>query len=134
VAGLRNKDKDFWKRLSKWEVIVLTETWMKEKGWEGIKRKLPKGYMWGTKWARRECRKGRAKGGMVMGIRKELIEKGERIETEREGVISGKVRVGKQIWKVIGVYIERSIEGVRQELEDATEEGDAGTLTIGGRF
>jgi len=50
-------------------------------------------------------------------------------------VISGKVREGKRIWWVIGVYAERSIEGVLRELEDATEEGDAGVLTIiGGDF
>jgi len=64
VAGLRNKD--FWKELSKWEVMVLAETWVEEKEWEGIKGNLPKGYIWGTKWARRECKTGRAKGGMIM--------------------------------------------------------------------
>jgi len=133
VAGLRNKDKDFWKGLSKWEVMVLTETWVEEKEWEGIERKLPKGYIWGTKWAKREYKKGRAKGGMIMGIRKEIIEKGKEIETGREGVILGKVREGKQIWKVIGVYAERNIEGILRE--NVTEEGDAGILMIiGGDF
>lgn len=26
VAGLRNKDRDFWKRLENWDIIVLSET------------------------------------------------------------------------------------------------------------
>nr|XP_012232396.1 PREDICTED: golgin subfamily A member 6-like protein 22 [Linepithema humile] len=67
-----------------WEVIILIETWMEEKGWEEIKRRLPKGYIWGAQWAEKENRKGRAMGGMIMGIRKHLMEKGERIVTEKE--------------------------------------------------
>lgn len=34
VAGLRNKDRDFWKELKKWDVIVLSEMggWMRKDG------------------------------------------------------------------------------------------------------
>jgi len=32
VAGLTNKDKEFWKQPKKWEVVVLMETWVEEKG------------------------------------------------------------------------------------------------------
>lgn len=94
VAGLRNKDRDFWKGLENWDVIVLSETWVDEKGWDRIKGKLPKGYKWGTQIAKRRSRKGRAIGGMVMGIRKEVMEKGQEIKSEREGMIEGRVRVG----------------------------------------
>lgn len=31
VAGLRNKDRDFWKGLTDWDVIVLIETWTDDK-------------------------------------------------------------------------------------------------------
>jgi len=48
VAGLRNKDTDFWEKLREWKVIVLVETWVERKGWERIRRKLPKEYIWGT--------------------------------------------------------------------------------------
>lgn len=34
VAGLGNKDKDFWKRINEWDVVVMLETWLEEKGWE----------------------------------------------------------------------------------------------------
>lgn len=47
VAGLGNKDKEFWKRLKEWDVMVLMETWIEEKGWNKIRRKLPEGYKWG---------------------------------------------------------------------------------------
>lgn len=36
VAGLRNKDRDFWKGLEYWDVIVLSETWVDEIRWERI--------------------------------------------------------------------------------------------------
>jgi len=62
VAGLTNKDEEFWKRLGGWDVMVLMETWVERKGWERVKNKLPKGYRWGVQWATRSGRRGRAKG------------------------------------------------------------------------
>jgi len=32
VAGLGNKDKGFWRGLEEWDVMVLIETWVEEKG------------------------------------------------------------------------------------------------------
>lgn len=32
VAGLKNKDNKFWKKIGKWDVIVLIETWIDKKG------------------------------------------------------------------------------------------------------
>jgi len=63
---------------------------MDRKGWKGIEGRLPKGFTWGTQFAVRKNKKGRAMGGMVMGIRKELMEKERRIETEKEGMIVGR--------------------------------------------
>jgi len=42
VAGLGNKDKQFWKGLEEWDVMVLVETWVEERGWGKIREKLPK--------------------------------------------------------------------------------------------
>lgn len=44
VAGLKNKDRDLWRRLSDWEMIVLSETWLDNKGWDRLRGYLPKGY------------------------------------------------------------------------------------------
>lgn len=46
VAGLRNKDEDFWKGLIGWDVVVMMETWVEEKGWERVKGKLPRDFIW----------------------------------------------------------------------------------------
>jgi len=31
VIELKNKDKEFWKGLENWEVLILAETWVEEK-------------------------------------------------------------------------------------------------------
>lgn len=36
-CSLRNKDRDFWKGLTDWDVIVLIETWTDDKEWERIR-------------------------------------------------------------------------------------------------
>lgn len=87
VAGLRNKDKEFWEGVREWNVMVFSETWVEEKDWGRVKGKLPKGYVWRVQGVRKKNKKGRAIGGMVMGIRKGMWEKEE--VQEVEGVIVG---------------------------------------------
>lgn len=48
VVGLAGKDKEFWRSLRDWDVMVLSETWTDVKNWERIRRKLSIGYVWGT--------------------------------------------------------------------------------------
>ena len=62
VGGLRNKDKNFLNELNEWDVIVLTETWTKVKGWEKIKDWLPKEYVWKKQMAKKAKRGGQQKG------------------------------------------------------------------------
>lgn len=42
--------------------------------------------------ATRKGKKGRAIGKMLMGIRRDLIEKGKEINVEDEGVVVGEIR------------------------------------------
>lgn len=44
VAGIKNKEENFWKEIKRWEVTVMVETWVDGKGWDRVKRMLPKGY------------------------------------------------------------------------------------------
>jgi len=46
VAGLKNKDKEFWKGIREWDVVILMETWVDRKGWEKIAWRMPKEYNW----------------------------------------------------------------------------------------
>lgn len=71
----------------------------RRKNWEKIKEKLPKGYRW--KGARRKNKKGRAMRGMIVGVKKKLIEKEQEIEQEKEEdmkekrIIEGRIKYGK---------------------------------------
>lgn len=44
VAGLENKDRVVWRYLEGFDLVVLTETWMEEGPWNGMKRNLPAGF------------------------------------------------------------------------------------------
>lgn len=46
MAGLENKDKELWEKLKKWDVMFLSKTWLQRKGWEKVRKWLPKGYVW----------------------------------------------------------------------------------------
>lgn len=86
VADMTNKDEDFWEGLKR-DVITLEETWVGAREWEKIRGKLLKGYIWGRQEAKRRNRKGRAMGGMLMGIRRELMEKGTKIEIAGQNIV-----------------------------------------------
>lgn len=88
VAGLAGKDDDFWKGLRHWDVMVLIGTWVEERGWGKVEEKLPKGYRWSRKWAERQSKKGRAKGGIIVGVRSDIKIEGE--EVCKEGIVTVK--------------------------------------------
>lgn len=78
---------------------------MEKKGWVKIRERLPRGYKWAGQWGKRKrSRKERAMGKMMMGIRKELMEEGAKIETETEGLMVGKVRRDGKIEDSGGIY------------------------------
>ena len=60
-------------------------------------------------------------GGMILGIKRDLIErKGENMECE--GIITGRIRVGKEIWRILGIYVNGDIDRKLVELREWTEE------------
>jgi len=135
IAGLGNKDRDFWKELENWDVIILSETWVEERNWGKVKSKLPRGFIWNTQWATKENKRGRAMGGMIMGIREEMAEKEKKGRIEKEGMMVGKVRVGKENWRIIGIYRKGNIEEYLRVIEEWMGEGKKGDkVVVGGDF
>ncbi|KMQ86479.1 hypothetical protein RF55_14523 [Lasius niger] len=63
-------DKEFWDYIIGYDYIGLSETWLDEKGWKGIKEKLPESHIWKNLHAKRDKKKGRVKGGLLIGIKK----------------------------------------------------------------
>lgn len=125
VAGLGNKDREFWKRLEGWDVMVLMETWIEEKKWDKIKSKLPVGYEWSMQAAVRKNKKGRAMGGMVMGVRRGLLRQIGECRREKEGIMIREITLGEDKVRVVGVYVngdmERKLEEVRRWMEGGVE-------------
>lgn len=83
---------------------------------------MPRGFVCGWQEAVKERKKGRAIGGMVMGIRKDIVGTGLTIEKNEEGIMVGSVSIGEERWKVIGVYMGR--RGIEETLK--AMEGDRG--------
>ena len=71
-----------------------------------------KGYVWRMQEARKEQAKERAMGGMVSGVRRELVaeEKRVRKREEKEGSMVCRVKIGKEIMAVVCVYRRRGAE------------------------
>jgi len=137
IAGLWNKDKDFWIELENWDVIILSETWLEEKRWDKIKNLLPRGYVWNTQWATRKNKKGREMGGMIMGIRREIVEGKEERKIKKEGIIEGEVsvRVGKEKWRIIRIYVKENTDEYLKIMKKWMEEKKEGEkVIIGGDF
>jgi len=86
VAELENKDRGFWNSLKWWEVIIMSETWVKKSDWERIKKKLPKGCLWGMQEAERENRKKKDEEKNDNSI---YSPRGEGKRRERGGVSEG---------------------------------------------
>lgn len=61
VVGVGGKDREFWKEMTEWDIIVMTETWLEKRGWERLRGRMPRGYRWEVQLASRN-KKGRAMG------------------------------------------------------------------------
>ena len=136
VAGVKGKDERFWRKVKKWNMVVMVETWVDEKSWESIKGKLPKEFRWEKQVAKRRNRKKRPMGGIMIGIKEEKERvKVIRVEEKGEGVMAVDLRIGGEGWRMVGVYangdIERKMEILGEWLEG--QEEDKWTL-IGGDF
>lgn len=64
-----------------------------------MKKKLSKEFLWRCQNAVRDEKKGRAKGGIIIGIRKRMEEIGI-IEESVNGVQERRIRVEGKIWRV----------------------------------
>ncbi len=72
VAGLRNKDKGFWTSVYDHDGVALVETWVTEKEWTNWKERLSTDFVWFCVPAVKDKTMGRAKGGIIVGIRKQI--------------------------------------------------------------
>lgn len=74
MAGVCNKDIDFWNFIKEKDFVNLSETWVEEERWMIDKNRMPETHEWYCFYASREKIKGRAKGGFIIGWRKGMGE------------------------------------------------------------
>lgn len=68
---------------------------------------------------------------MIMRIRREVMKKGLKIESVKERLMTERVRIEKEKWRIIDVYVERSrLEEKLQTLENWMSKKKTGTRTI----
>ncbi|KAL6419708.1 hypothetical protein ACFW04_013672 [Cataglyphis niger] len=104
------------------------------KGWDSARGYLSKGYRWKVQLAKRRNKKGRAIGGMLLGIKKEL--KVEEVKViKRNGLLEVELKVEDRKWNVIGVYVRGDLEKKLEELSEWMERKEEnGCILIGGDF
>ena len=104
VRGLRKKDKEFWRHVRRNDIVGLVETWVLMEDWDRVKRILPKEFVWRMIGARKEKVKGRAMGGIITGVRRDLAEWGAD-PLEFDWGMERKVIVGREgRWRILFVY------------------------------
>jgi len=120
VAGVKGKDEGFGEKIREWDMIGMMETWIEEcdrEKWEG---KVPKEYKWMIQGTKKEGKKGRAKGGIWLGIRRGL--EGEEEGWEEEGLIVREVKWNKETWNVGTVYIKDNVRMIMEAIKGKVEE------------
>ena len=133
MAGITNKREGFWKEVRRWDVVVMSETWLDEKRWEKARDFFPRGFRWEVQWAKRRSKKGRAMGGMAVGIKGGIeIRKVE--ARKEEGIVEVEVEMNKEIWRIVGVYINGDMDRKIESLKEWMEEGDGVRTLVGGDF
>lgn len=70
IAGVRRQDIGTWEFIKDFDFVSLCETWVMESEWRRMKNIMPVSHEWECIFAKREKKKGRAKGGFILGKRK----------------------------------------------------------------
>lgn len=89
-----------------------------------------------VQYASERNKKGRAMGGMVIGIRRRETAEASGIEVVEEGIVTGSIRMEEKWW-IVGIYvredIERKLEKMKRWLEGKREE-EVKVIIGGGDF
>lgn len=132
AAGQNTISSEEWKELRKSDIINLTETWIEKEEDRTLKTKL-ENYITERTKARRENRKGRAKGGMVTAYNKKLKRK---IKTEKINEEVTKIEIEEEENKIIivSVYMREKRKENYEKLSEIIEENKEKSIILGGDF
>lgn len=103
VAGLEERNEKKWEYIKGFEIIGLTETWITKDKEKMIRNRL-KDFNLEMTEARKDKRKGRAKGGIIFGIKKGLVEEQE-ILKKTEEIVAVQIRNKQEARRIIITYM-----------------------------
>lgn len=116
MQGIKNFLEDFG-------VVALMETWLEEKNIGKEEAKWSNKYNWHVKAAERAKKRGRAKGGIIVGLRKE-IAKGIRIKEGKYfmGICGPGGKKDKRVVNIIVTYFNEGVKKGLIELDKFVDE------------
>lgn len=100
--------------LDEYSIIILQETWVEEKAIGGVISRLSDKYEWSSKMASREKGRGRAKGGQLVGIKKEDLKM--KVTEWKYGLILEGDIGGREL-RIISVYNNEGMRETKKEIE-----------------
>ncbi|XP_018407561.1 PREDICTED: golgin subfamily A member 6-like protein 22 [Cyphomyrmex costatus] len=92
---------------------------------------MPEG--WRQQPASRDCKKGRAKGGIITGVRTELEEK-ENVCKEEQGMQERVVSLDGETWRMVTVYNREGKKELLEKIKEEIKEEEEERLMIVGDF
>ncbi|CAG5071462.1 Protein of unknown function, partial [Cotesia congregata] len=131
VAGVKNKEEDFWLWLRNWDIVVLFETWVNNKKWLDVRESWEKGFRWDIQEAVIPKGRGRASGGVLFGV-KDGIEIGQRGKWDVDGWVELEIKFGVKWWWVVGMYINGDLNRKKELLSRWLDETWDKDVIIGG--
>jgi len=104
-----------------------------EKKWKVWKERIPRFHKWECDFAVKNKNKGRAKGGFIIGKKKEWkLGKCNLIARKREGSIRSEMEVDRKLVSNISVYGEQGGKNLIESSEAMTEVEGEENVIIGG--
>ena len=119
LAGFA-KIKSAWDYLRRHDVIVIQETWLEKKYEEDRLNSLSKDYKWFAKAAERVNKKGRAKGGILIGIRNTLAK--VKVKEWKYGLTIEGIEINEKSLNLIAVYNNAGITIFLNEVGKVVED------------
>lgn len=132
VAGLEEKNEKKWEYIRSFEMIGLTETWITKEKKRMIQSKLRDFNLEITE-ARKEKRKRRAKGGIIFGTKKGLVEEQE-ILKKTEEITVVQIKNKQESRRIIIAYMRDKREKNWRIIKDLLEDNEMIETIIGDDF
>lgn len=111
IAGLRNKDRDVGNFLEAGDFISLCETWIEENSIKIMEKNMSKKFTWFFIPAVKEKRKGRARGGFIISVKKEWVGKEQiKVSVLEEGLIRTELKTKEGCINIWFVYNSGNVD------------------------